>query len=247
MVLRIRVTGALLAALLTLAPPALSQSDASGANPALPVTAMPGDASPSELLSPDHAPWEAIAHVPVHLNRTPPLYDTDPKDDGYRPVASMQLVRRDSTLYVRLSWADATVDSIPAAKLYADAGDPAVYKRQSEVIDRFRDAACVMTPRLPPDGANPSLVMGDAGRPVTLYYWRNGDGFTIGTAAGRGSTTLSETTFPGHASHQSGQWSVVFALPMAAPSMPIAIALWDGSKEHRDGLKYYSLWYEVNP
>ena len=157
----------------------------------------------------------------------------------------MRLIRQDSSLYVRLTWTDSTVDSIPAAKRYTDAGEPAVYKRQSEVIDQFRDAACIMTPRGETAGANPSLVMGNIGHPVTLYYWRNGEGFALGEAAGRGSTTMSTTSFPGHFSHEGDQWEVVFALPMSTSSMPIALAVWDGSRDHRDGLKYYSLWYEV--
>jgi hypothetical protein len=197
------------------------------------------------LLSGDEKAWTALPEVPIHLNHTPPLYDTDAKDDGYRPKASMRLISQDSSLYIRLTWTDSTVDSIPAAKRYADAGDPAVYKRQSEIIDEFRDAACVMTPAGMPEGANPSLIMGDVGHPVTLYYWRNGEGFAIGKAAGRGSTTMSTASFSGRASHEAGQWEVIFTLPMSTASMPIALAIWDGSKDHRNGLKYYSLWYEV--
>ena len=226
--------------------PAFPQSPPVSSTAALPVVANTSSASSSALLSGDDRSWSALPDLPIHLNHTPPLYDTDAKDDGYRPTASMQVVRLDSSLFVRLTWSDATVDSLPEAKRYADAGEPEVYKRQSEVIDRFRDAACVMTPRGKSDGSNPSLVMGDIGHPVELYYWRNGEGFTIGEAVGRGSTTMSTIAFPGHASHTAGQWQVVFTLPMSAASIPIALAIWDGSKDHRDGLKYYSLWYEVH-
>lgn len=245
MVLMRHVIGAALIAALASPPPSFSQSPTDGSTAALAVAATSSSASSSALLSGDEKVWSAIPDVPVHLNHTPPLYDTDPRDDGYRPKASMRLIRRDSLLYVRLTWTDSTVDSIPAAKRYADAGEPAVYKRQSEVIDQFRDAACIMTPGGVSAGANPSLVMGDIGHPVTLYYWRNGEGFVVGEAAGRGSTTMSTTSFPGHATHQASQWDVVFTLPMSTASMPIALAIWDGSRDHRDGLKYYSLWYEV--
>jgi len=243
--MRCVVWAALIAALVP-ALPAFSQSHPGGSAAALPVTAAASSASPSALLSGDNDVWDAVSAVPVHLNHTPPLYDTDGKDDGYRPKASMRLIRQDSLLYLRLTWTDSTVDSIPAAKRYADAGEPELYKRQSEAIDQFRDAACIMTPSGKLEGANPSLVMGDVGHPVTLYYWRNGEGFVVGEAAGRGSTTMSTTPFPGYASHQADQWKVVFALPMSTASMPIAVAIWDGSRDHRDGLKYYSLWYEVN-
>ena len=238
--------GVILLAVVASSIPTSSQSQPGGAAPVLSVKVSVSGASPSALLPGDDAAWKAIPSVPIHLDRTPPLYDTDPKDDGYRPSASMQLIRQDTSLYVRLTWSDDTVDSIPAAKTYADVGEPEVYKRQSEVVDRFRDAACVMIPRERSDGTNPSMVMGDVGHPVILYYWRNGEGFAIGAAAGRGSTSMSATSFPGHASHRAGQWRVVFSLPMKVASLPLALAIWDGSKDHRDGLKYYSLWYEVH-
>lgn len=212
----------------------------------LALRAVTSNASPSGLLSGDATLWATIPSVPIHLNHTPPLYDTDRRDDGYRPTATMQLIRQDTSLYVRLAWSDDTVDSIPTAKRYADAGDPQVYKRQSEVIDRFLDAACLMVPQGTSVGVNPSLVMGDLGHPVTLYYWRNGEGFVTGTAAGRGSTAMSTTEFPGSASHHSGQWRVVFSIPMTSAAMPLALAIWDGSRDHRDGVKYYSLWYEIS-
>lgn len=245
MVLIRHALGATLLTVIASAVPAFSQAPSAKSVAALPVSAISSTASSSAILSGGEDAWDATSEVELHLNHTPPLYDTDPRDDGYRPKASMRLIRQDSLLYVRLTWTDSTVDSIPAAKRYADAGEPAVYKRQSEVIDQFRDAACIMTPRGGAAGANPSLVMGDIGLPVTLYYWRNGEGFAVGEAAGRGSTTMSTTSFPGHATHQASQWEVIFALPMSTASMPIALAIWDGSRDQRDGLKYYSLWYEV--
>lgn len=234
------------AMLLAASSAAAAQTGVTSAEPALPMTASATASPASAILADDPTVWDAVTPQPLHLNHTPPLYDTDPRDDGHRPQASMQLLRADTMLYVRLAWDDATVDSIPMAKRYADGGDSAIYKRQSEVIDRFRDAACVMVPRAQA-AATPSLVMGDVHHPVELYYWRNGEGFVIGTAAGRGSTLLSTTAFAGHARHANGQWHVIFAVPMTQTPQPLAIALWDGSRQHRDGLKYYSLWYEVTP
>lgn len=225
---------------------ALTQTHSDGVPTPLLVKAVASSMPPGVLLSGEVTDWATVPAAPVHLNHTPPLYDTDQKDDGYRPTASMQLIRQDTSLYVRLTWSDDTVDSIPTAKRYADAGEPEVYKRQSEVIDQFRDAACLMVPQDTSSVSNPSLVMGDLGRPVTLYYWRNGEGFVLGTAAGRGSTTMSTTAFPGNASHHAGQWSVVFSIPMKSSALPLAFAIWDGSRDHRDGLKYYSLWYEAS-
>lgn len=225
---------------------ALTQTHSDGVPTPLLVKVVASSMPSAVLLSGEGPDWAAVPAAPVHLNHTPPLYDTDQKDDGYRPKASMQLIRQDTSLYVRLTWSDDTVDSIPAAKRYADAGESEVYKRQSEVIDQFRDAACLMVPQDTSSGSNPSLVMGDLGHLVTLYYWRNGEGFVLGTAAGRGSTTMSTTAFPGNASHHAGQWRVIFSIPMTSGAMPLALAIWDGSRDHRDGVKYYSLWYEVS-
>jgi hypothetical protein len=235
----------MLAALIVLAVADSGRGQSAGAASALAVQASRTSTPVSALLVTDGLAWTDVPRHPLHLNHTPPLFETDRRDDGYRPSAFMQVLKADTILLVRLVWQDATIDSIPEAKTYADVGEPEVYKRQSEVIDKFRDAACIMVPRQQRDGTYPSLIMGDAGHPVTLYYWRNDEGFAIGSAAGRGSTAMTNELFTGIASHDDGKWHVVFGIPIHTESMPIAIALWDGSREHRDGLKYYSLWYEV--
>ncbi len=200
----------------------------------------------SLLLSGDMPAW-TMPSAEIHLNRTPPLFETDPRDDGRRPVARVQLQVADSVLYVRLVWSDSTADSVPAAKRYPDAGEAAIYKRQSELIDKFSDAACVMLPKQSNDaGPLPSLMMGDQTDQVWLYYWRNGRGFERLEAAGRGTTTLNGVSFHGSARYEKGQWVVVFEIPVSqSKNTPMAFAVWNGSQGQRDGLKYYSLWYEV--
>lgn len=198
------------------------------------------------LLTGDGSAWTGPA-ADIHLNRTPPLFETDPRDDGVRPVARVQVQVADSNLYIRLSWSDSTADTVLAARRYPDSGAAAIYKRQSEYLDRFPDAACVMVPKQSsPSGPYPSLMMGDQADQVWLYYWRNGWGFERLEAAGRGTTTLKGVRFPGNAKYEKGQWVVVFEIPAGRSSrIPLAFAIWNGSQSQRDGLKFYSLWYEV--
>jgi len=89
------------------------------------------------------------------------------------------------------------------------------------------------------------MMMGEAGSPVELYYWRNGKGFQVLDAHGRSSVEKTSSTFQGSAQHDSESWRVVLAIPNVTPETPLCFALWDGAMQHRDGLKYFSLWYEV--
>ena len=200
----------------------------------------------SALLSGDATAW-AVPSAEIHLNRTPPLFETDPRDNGIRPVARVQVQRADNSLYVRFVWNDSTADSVPAAMRYPDAGEAAIYKRQSEHVDKFLDAACVMVPKqTDTSGPLPSLMMGAQADQVWLYYWRNGRGFERLEAAGRGTTASKGVNFPGKARYEKGQWVVVFEIPASQGARtPMAFAIWNGSQSQRDGLKFYSLWYEV--
>lgn len=211
----------------------------------LTINAVTTTATQAALLTGDEKQWVNPAS-PIHLNRTPPLFQTDVLDDGVRPAAHVQIQKHDTLLYVKLTWDDQTVDSVQATRAYADAGDPHIYKQQSEIVDQFPDAACVMVPAsAPQEGVYPALMMGDEADPVNLYYWRAGEGFSVLQAAGRETTTNTGATFPGQSSRGHKTWSVVFVIPALGDLTPMAFGIWDGAKAHRDGIKYYSLWYDV--
>jgi DMSO reductase family type II enzyme heme b subunit len=89
-------------------------------------------------------------------------------------------------------------------------------------------------------------MMGEPGEPVDLYYWHHVKGFQHLQAAGRGTTGPTGETIPGKARRTANGWSVIFQLPVPVTATPFAFATWDGDKSHRDGLKYFSLWYEVS-
>jgi len=209
--------------------------------------AAPAGVTAKEAQDPAHAAWSSIPESRLRLHRTPPLYSTDPRDDGERPAASVRLLRlADGALAVRLQWTDATEDLGAASARYPDQGDAKIYKRHTEQAGRFADGACAMVPRRRGSHDHyPSMMMGDAANPVDLFYWRAGLGFQKLRAAGRGTVAKAGQRAEGRASWADGRWSVVFILRQAPARTPICFALWDGAREQRDGLKYFSLWYEL--
>jgi len=214
-----------------------------------------GGASLDTLLDPNAGAWQAVPKQPVKLNRTPPLYEGDPTDDGYRPTAFVQLVQLDNqTLLLRCHWSDGSEDALNEGATHADAGADHIYTKHTVATDQFPDALCVMVPKTRGAHATyPSPMMGDVDAPVELYYWRAGKGFECLDAHGRATTgpATGENAQPaplqGQFVRDSDGWSVVMAIPNVTAQTPLCLAIWDGAKMHRDGLKFFSLWYEVQP
>jgi hypothetical protein len=242
------LAGALAAALVlcgTLAPRRASGAATYGA---VRLTAFSASAGVEALRGGDAAAWAAVPAAPIDLQRTPPLYEGDPLDDGARPDASVSIARAGDRLMVRLAWTDSTEDALSSPTSYPDAGGAAIYKKHSRDIERFADAACLMLPRVQgPREAFPSLMMGEPGETVDLYLWNNSRGFEHLQAAGRGTTSPTGNILSGTASRVSKGWVVVFDVPVPAPGTPCSFAVWDGAREHRDGLKFFSIWYEIFP
>jgi DMSO reductase family type II enzyme heme b subunit len=205
-------------------------------------------AATDALLGGNPGAWASAAERQIDLNRTPPLYEGDPVDDGVRPALRVAVTRSSEGMFVRMRWTDPTDSSPREAETIPDAGETEIYKKQSMDIERFADAACVMVPQAAGAQATlPSLMMGDAGRPVYLYYWNKGRGFERLEAAGRGTTTRTSQLFPGAARRTAEGWEVVFQIPDPPEATPLSFAVWDGDRTHRDGLKYFSVWYELVP
>ena len=201
------------------------------------------------LLDPAHKVWDSTTDSPLHFNRTPPLYDGDPLDDGARPAASIRLLRiAGDFLVIRIRWTDPTEDRGSRAQRHPNAGSDHIYKQHTEQTVNYADAFCIMTPRKRgPSAQYPSMVMGEVGSPVDLYYWRAAADFQTLTAHGR-ATVAQDTVAPqpaGRAARDGDGWILTMAIPNMPAGTPVCVALWDGVKEHRDGLKYFSLWYEV--
>lgn len=216
-------------------------------NGALQVQAVVSKVDPESLRAGSDATWRAIPTSEIHLNRTPPLYEGDPLDDGSRVTAHVAIAESNDMLFVRLVWTDSTDSNLHPPQRWPDAGAQHIYKQHSEDIQRFADAACVMVPRQTGSRpAFPSLMMGEPDAPVDLYYWHQQRGFEHLQAAGRGTTQPTGETIPGHARRTTTGWTVVLQLPVPPLDTPMAVAVWDGARGHRDGLKFFSVWYEIS-
>lgn len=217
----------------------------SGSKPAagqsLPVATS--SVSTDTLLSGGPAAWKEIALKRVALNRTPPLYDTDELATLDIPSVDVRLARAGGKLFVQLTWHDATQDATVLAEVPNTPPETRFRKVQTEINDRFFDAAAVMFSKQPATGAiTPSLQMGDAEHPVEIYYWNATRGAMLMQAQGRGTTRRTGQIFPASGAYQSGQWSVTFELPDLPAGTPLAFAVWNGNQKDRDGRKYFSVW-----
>ena len=221
-------------------------TDKSGAL-TLGVTQAAETISDSNLLYPQNPMWNTIAENPLHLNRTPPIYDGDPQDDGKRPTASIRLCRTTGDdLVIRVNWTDPTEDKRTDAVRYPDAGASHIYEMHSQATDRFPDAFCAMVPVTRGAAKTyPSMMMGSTDNPAELYYWRAGTGFQFLNAHGRASTSETKIAIRGTATRQNDGYVIVMVLPNMSPRTPVCFAIWNGADKQRDGMKYTSLWYEV--
>ena len=204
-------------------------------------------ATVTPFLDPAASAWSDAPRNDLHFSRTPPLYVGDATDDGARPVVNLKLLRTsDGSLLVRAQWTDPDEDVLPTGARYPDAGAKHVYKEHSEAITAFADAFCVMVPvERGAQSPYPSMMMGEKGSPVQLYYWRAGIGFQLMSGHGRASTAPSKDSAAGRAVYADGGWTVTLAIPNLTPQTPLCFAIWEGHKEQRDGLKYFSLWYDA--
>jgi len=214
---------------------------------AVAVAPAPATATAQQLESATGGFWQSVPRSVLHLNRTPPIYPNDPFDDGSRPRAFVQLLRMtDGVVAVRLHWTSRMANTGPSAATFPDAGEKHIYTQHSRGIQTFADAASVMAPaQRGPHTTYPAIMMGEAAQPVDLYYWRAGTGLQVMRAGGRATTTTTATQLAGQGVRDGDGWTVVMLLPNLLPQTPVAFAFWDGSKSHRGGIKYVSLWHEV--
>ncbi len=207
----------------------------------------PAGATVEGALDPAADAWKGVAVLPILLNRTPPLLSDGPFDDGARPTATVQLLRFGETTVLRIQWTDATANVGPVDRRLPDAGAGQIYKQHSQDVESFADAVCIMVPeRRGPGVPYPSLMMGEVNQSVELYYWRADKGFRVLAAHGRTTTQAKGGQVPkGIMTRAADGYSVTMAVPNVAPETPVAFAIWDGAQQQRDGLKYFSPWYEV--
>jgi hypothetical protein len=198
------------------------------------------------LLDPVAMQWEKIPPQRIALNRTPRLYDSEAPSELEIAFLDVRLVRVEGKLLIQMTWRDKTKDVADISKLPAAPAEGRSQREQTEATDRFFDSAAVMHPQHLPEGAAwPSLQMGDAGDPVTIYFWNAVRGAARMQAEGRGTTKRTGESFPVQAVYRDGSWRLVMELPDIAAGMPLAFAVWNGSQQDRDGRKYFTTWLKL--
>lgn len=199
------------------------------------------EADAKTLLDPAAAAWADAKPTTPLLSRTPRIYQTEPVTDRPVPRCQVKGIRSNGKAYLRLEWEDATRDAPEAPP--AKKGSEVLYKRPTGETSAFADAAAVMIPRDWKGPAFPSLLMGDAHAPATLYYWNASRGAEVLTASGRATPKPEGKSFPARARHADGKWLLTLEVPEPASGYPVAFAFWDGHAGDRDGLKVFSVWY----
>ncbi|HXQ20756.1 MAG TPA: hypothetical protein VN812_03720 [Candidatus Acidoferrales bacterium] len=238
------ITAALLCVAAAAVEAAAQPADAPATN--LTVSAAASQLPAEAWLDPTAAAWSEVESRQVALNRTPPLYDTDPPTSSEIASAEVRMTRASGKLLVRLAWKDPTDDEAVIAKAPATPPEQRRMKEHSEASNRFFDATAVMFPTNLSTGAvSPSLQMGDPQLPVTIYYWNAARGALLMSAQGRGTTKRSGESFPARGGYRDGMWQVTLELPAVPAGVPLAFAVWNGSQQDRDGRKYFSVWYRL--
>jgi hypothetical protein len=198
------------------------------------------------FLDPNSPEWGKLTSQRVALNRTPRLYDTEAPSELEIPFVDIRLARAAGKLLVQVTWHDSTQDTAQIAKLPSVPTEGRPHKELTEATDRFFDSAAVMHPVRPPENdVWPSLQMGDAGDPVTIYFWNATRGASRMQAEGRGTTKRTGETFSAQAVYRDGSWHLAMELGDLPAGMPLAFAIWNGSQQDRDGRKYFTTWLKL--
>ena len=148
---------------------------------------------------------------------------------------SVQAARSDQSLYLRVSWPDATNDTTTSS------------------VRAFADTVAVQLPVNVT--ARPPIAMGGSANKVNVWYWSGTDKTEELLAGGPGSTTqFPNATVTTSHDYGNDTWHVVFERPLAGQydnqttiptnaDMDVAFAAWNGSNMERSGRKSVSEWY----
>ena len=185
--------------------------------------------------SPDDSAWRDATEYAMDLQLAPPVHASiNLRYDPAAPALPVNLraASDGQSLYLRLRWADNSHNTTPSR-------------------DEFADGVAVQFAL--EGGADTSYMMGTTATPVNIWYWKAGAKEPQNLAAGGfGSTTkLQRGQLNVRTSHtDNGEWVVVFSRPLTqsgehqvdlnSDSNLIALAVWQGDKRHRDGLKHVS-------
>lgn len=197
-------------------------------------------AKSEDLLNPEGDLWAqaekqtlALTGTPLGLQPTAYIRNSFKQEDiGAVKQVEVRALHNGKHLAFHLSWMDATQND------------------KIEDNDQFSDAAAIF---LPTKDNAPLVTMGAPGFPVNMWYWRadQATGRHV-VAAGIGTTrTIDEKQVVCGKKWSNGHWSVVIARALGvASSEPLvqlrpgrstkfSVAIWEGSKQERAGLKAF--------
>lgn len=214
---------------------------------ALRIRVASSSAAAASLLDPASPAWSTAVPTALSFSRTPRVYPSEPTPAGDPPKCTVQAIRCGNQIAFRLHWQDATHDApvAPEAKAGDGGGEPKhLYRRPTGHPNAFGDAAAIMVPDRWNGPAFPSLIMGAAKEPVTLYHWNASRGGAVLTATGRTTVTpMAGAKLEHRASYDAGAWTLTLVMPNQPDGYPVSFALWDGARGDRDGLKFFTVWH----
>ena len=193
-----------------------------------------------KLFDPTSSAWNGVKAVALTLIPTPignqptPYTRTAWKDKKFGAVTHVQaqLCHDGQTMYIRLSWKDASENRVPVDN------------------NIFPDGAAVLFP-IGKDA--PINTMGDEKQWVNGWQWRaDGDQARSVFAKGTGSSEPTKDHLQVNAVRKPDHWEVVLARSLApaesdkavslAPgaATKIGVAVWEGSNSERAGFKGFT-------
>lgn len=185
-------------------------------------------------LSPDDPAW---ARAPeARLTLTPQRSIAPGMENVSALPVEVKVLAGAGHLAMCLSWRDASEDPMDRKSTH-----------------RFADAAAVQFPADVASGL-PYIGMGEPGRPVNIWFWR-ADGKPERLAANGFGTlapapdALSKTQTPEAQARRGKEgWQLVLRgpLPVSTDPLVLALAVWDGAEEGRDGRKLLTPWFAVH-
>ena len=198
----------------------------------------------SDLENPSASSWQSanserlvLAPTPIGLQPNPYIQTRwEGKPYGETGSVDVNALTDGKTIFIRLSWRDATEDCEPHG------------------TQAFPDAAALA---FPVNDDAPLITMGSADAPVNAWLWRadmetENARNVIATGLGTSFTTAASTVRC-KGVWKEGRWSVTFSRALGVPeaagggaqfspgeSIKFGVAVWDGSNGERAGVKAFS-------
>lgn len=192
-------------------------------------------ATAPDAADPNGTIWKKAPTLTVPLQTAPPVHPVISGVASTREVTA-QAIKTPEVLFIRLSWRD---------------------EAENQVVDdpqHFLDAVAIQFPLdLKP---TTSIMMGNPGGRVNIWYWKAGNRAQNLFADGFGTLTPAAVQdVSGRSEYANGTWTAVLyrSLKTAAEDgvqldnvrqVPIALAIWEGANQERDGFKAVTMEWQ---